>query len=67
VARASRVPHSSPPPSRSSTSVSTSASASRHAIVPDAWAPGEMLTPTMKLRRRAIVARYGDVIEQLYA
>ncbi len=38
-----------------------------HAIVPDAWLAGELLTPTMKLRRRAILARYGDVIEQLYA
>jgi hypothetical protein len=27
-------------------------------------APGELLTPTMKLRRRAIVGRYGDAIKQ---
>jgi long-subunit acyl-CoA synthetase (AMP-forming) len=39
----------------------------RHAVVPDQWAPGAELTPTMKLRRRSIHARYGDVIERLYA
>ena len=39
----------------------------RHAVVPDEWAPGAELTPTMKLRRRCIHARYGDVIERLYA
>jgi long-chain acyl-CoA synthetase len=38
-----------------------------HAVVPDEWAQGAELTPTMKLRRRRIHARYGDVIEQLYA
>ena len=39
----------------------------RHAIVPDAWLAGELLTPTMKLRRRAIVARYGDAHRAAYA
>ena len=39
----------------------------RHAVVADEWSPGAELTPTMKLRRRSIHARYGDVIERLYA
>ncbi|WP_040803984.1 AMP-dependent synthetase/ligase [Nocardia concava] len=37
-------------------------------IVPEFWAPGsELLTPTMKPRRKPIHARYADLIEELYA
>ena len=39
----------------------------RHVVVPDEWAPGAELTPTMKLRRRSVGARYGDLIERLYS
>jgi long-subunit acyl-CoA synthetase (AMP-forming) len=40
----------------------------RFAILPAFWEPGgEELTPTMKLRRRPIAARYAAEIEQLYA
>jgi long-chain acyl-CoA synthetase len=37
-------------------------------IVPGEWQPGgDELTPTMKLKRKPIGAKYADVIEQLYA
>jgi long-subunit acyl-CoA synthetase (AMP-forming) len=37
-------------------------------IVEGDWLPGgEELTPTMKLRRKPIAARYGEVIEGMYA
>jgi len=40
----------------------------RFAIVPAFWEPGgDEITPTMKLKRRAITAKYADVIETLYA
>ena len=39
----------------------------RHVVLPDEWAPGVELTPTMKLRRRSIATRYGYLIERLYA
>jgi len=40
----------------------------RFRIVPDYWAPGgEVLTPTMKLRRRPIAERYAALIDELYA
>ena len=40
----------------------------RFAIVPDSWEPGgDEITPTMKLKRHAITAKYADVIETLYA
>lgn len=36
-------------------------------IAPDHWAPGgDELTPTMKLKRRSIVSKYSDAIEDLY-
>ncbi|GAB2505784.1 AMP-dependent synthetase/ligase [Nocardia heshunensis] len=36
-------------------------------IVPDFWEPGsDVLTPTMKLRRKPIDTRYADAIEELY-
>ena len=39
----------------------------RHAVLPDEWTPGVELTPTMKLRRRSIAARYGSLIDGLYS
>lgn len=39
----------------------------RFAIVPEFWEPGsDVLTPTMKLRRKPINARYAELIEELY-
>jgi len=36
--------------------------------VPVSWEPGsDEITPTMKLKRHAITAKYADVIETLYA
>jgi long-subunit acyl-CoA synthetase (AMP-forming) len=40
----------------------------RFLIVDSTWLPGtDELTPTMKLRRKPIAARYADTIEQMYA
>ena len=40
----------------------------RFALLPDEWLPaGDELTPTMKLRRKAIAAKYAAQIEALYA
>jgi long-subunit acyl-CoA synthetase (AMP-forming) len=40
----------------------------RFAILPTFWEPGgDEITPTMKVKRRAITAKYTDVIESLYA
>jgi len=40
----------------------------RYALLPDEWQPaGDELTPTMKLRRKAIAAKYADRIAALYA
>jgi long-subunit acyl-CoA synthetase (AMP-forming) len=37
-------------------------------LLPTEWLPaGDELTPTMKLRRRSISAKYADEIEALYA
>lgn len=37
-------------------------------ILPDVWAPGsELVTPTMKLKRKSIDAKYAAEIEALYA
>ena len=40
----------------------------RFALLGEEWLPDtEVLTPTMKLKRRGVLERYSDVIEQLYA
>jgi len=40
----------------------------RFTILPHDWVPaGDELTPTMKLRRRSVGAKYADQIEALYA
>jgi long-chain acyl-CoA synthetase len=40
----------------------------RYALLPDEWLPGgDELTPTMKLRRKPIAAKYATQIEALYA
>ncbi len=40
----------------------------KHTIVPGEWLPGgDELTPTMKLKRRPIAAKYTDLIEDMYA
>jgi long-chain acyl-CoA synthetase len=40
----------------------------RFHIVDTAWLPGgDELTPTMKLKRRPIAAKYTDLIEDMYA
>jgi len=39
----------------------------RYAVLDGAWEPdGEELTPTLKLRRAAIAAKYAKTIESLY-
>ncbi len=39
----------------------------RFEVVPSFWEPGgDELTPTLKLRRKPIAAKYADVIERLY-
>jgi long-chain acyl-CoA synthetase len=40
----------------------------RIAVLDEEWLPDtDVLTPTMKLKRRGVLARYGDLIESLYA
>jgi long-chain acyl-CoA synthetase len=40
----------------------------RFAVIAGAWdQPGELLTPTMKLRRSNVLDRYGDIIDTLYS
>jgi long-subunit acyl-CoA synthetase (AMP-forming) len=40
----------------------------RYALLRDEWRPGgPQLTPTLKLRRRAVVQRYAATIEEMYA
>jgi long-subunit acyl-CoA synthetase (AMP-forming) len=40
----------------------------RYTILKEAWAPGsDVLTPTQKLRRRAISERYASVIDAMYS
>jgi long-subunit acyl-CoA synthetase (AMP-forming) len=39
----------------------------RYRILPEFWQPGgQELTPTMKLRRKAIAEKYADAVDQLY-
>ncbi|MDQ1706780.1 MAG: long-chain acyl-CoA synthetase [Frankiaceae bacterium] len=40
----------------------------RFVLLGEEWLPDtDVLTPTMKLKRRGVLARYADVIEQMYA
>ena len=40
----------------------------RYAVLNDEWLPGgDELTPTMKLKRKPIAAKYAATIEELYA
>ena len=40
----------------------------RIAILHEEWQPDtDVLTPTMKLKRRGVLARYGELVESLYA
>ncbi|MCU1697416.1 MAG: fadD11 [Mycobacterium sp.] len=40
----------------------------KYTILPDVWEPGsELVTPTMKLKRKSIVATYASEIETLYS
>ena len=41
---------------------------SRFRVLPDEWpADGDLVTPTLKLRRQEVLRRYHDVIDDLYA
>jgi long-chain acyl-CoA synthetase len=47
---------------------STAERVRRVAVLADEWLPdSEELTPTSKLKRRGILAKYSDEIESLYA
>jgi long-subunit acyl-CoA synthetase (AMP-forming) len=47
---------------------STAERVRRIAVLGDEWLPdGDELTPTSKLKRRGILAKYSDQIESLYA
>jgi long-chain acyl-CoA synthetase len=39
----------------------------RYRVLPDEWpANGDLVTPTLKLRRQEVLRRYRDIIEDLY-
>lgn len=48
--------------------VSSAESIRKFHILDHEWMPdGDVLTPTMKLKRRVIVAKYADEINEMYA
>ncbi|HEY6033018.1 MAG TPA: AMP-binding protein, partial [Kofleriaceae bacterium] len=53
---------------KANSQLSTVEQIKRYALLSDEWQPaGDELTPTMKLRRKAIAAKYADRIAALYA
>jgi long-subunit acyl-CoA synthetase (AMP-forming) len=53
---------------RANASLSRVEQIKKHTLLPGEWLPGEdELTPTLKLKRKPIAAKYADVIEAMYA
>lgn len=53
---------------RGNARLNTNEQVKKFAIVGLAWEPGsDILTPTSKVKRRVVVAEYGEIIESLYA
>jgi long-subunit acyl-CoA synthetase (AMP-forming) len=53
---------------RANASLSRVEQIKRHTLLPEEWQPGgEELTPTMKLRRKPIAAKYAAAIDAMYA
>ena len=62
---AARSPTASPSPT---SGCPGSSSRGGSAILDEDWLPdSDVLTPTMKLKRRGVLARYGEQIEAMYA